>query len=391
MPVRFLHTADWQLGRPFARVEDPAKRARLQQERFDAIARLGRAAADHQADFILVAGDAFDSPHASQATVAAACSAIGALGLPVYLIPGNHDHGGPDSLWSQPFFRREAATLSPNLNVLLQPEPIELAGAVLLPCPLLRRHEVGDTTQWLRSPEFVQTLPSVKARIILAHGSTQLFGSAGADEEREEHAANLIDLTRLPADAYDYIALGDWHGAKQVGALAWYAGTPELDRFPRGEDYAGGHVLAVTAERGSPPSVKPIRTARLGWHQSDFAFTDDRSITQLATHLDMLIGPRVGADSLRLTLSGALSLDASGQLRELLESYRARLLQLRLEDRTVTAPSIEEIAALTQRAEDPLISRVAAKLVARAAAGDPEDAAIARIALRELHAQLSRI
>jgi DNA repair exonuclease SbcCD nuclease subunit len=391
MPARFLHTADWQLGRPFARVEDPAKRARLQQERFDALARIGAAAQENRAEFILVAGDAFDSPHASKATVAAGCSAIGALRLPVYLIPGNHDHGGPDSLWEQAFFQREAAALSPNLHVLLKAEPIELENAVLLPCPLLRRHDATDTTQWLRSPEVVTALPANKARIVLAHGSTQRFGTPSADDEAEDQGANMLDLARLPPDTYDYIALGDWHGAKEIAANAWYAGTPELDRFPRGEDYAGGHVLLVEANRGSLPSVNKIPTARLGWHQTEFTLAGDESVDRLVAHLDRLIGTRTGSDLLELDLAGTLSLETTARVQALLESYQARLLRFKLRDRTVTAPSDAEIQALSQRAGDPLLSRVAAKLVARAASTNPDEAAVARLALRELHAQLSRI
>jgi DNA repair exonuclease SbcCD nuclease subunit len=390
MPARFLHTADWQLGRSFARVEDPAKRVRLQQERFDVLARIGAAAKENGAEFILVAGDAFDSPHASKTIVAAACSAIGSLGLPVYLIPGNHDHGGPDSLWEQPFFRREAAKLSPNLHVLLKAEPVELDNAIILPCPLLRRHDATDTTQWLRSPELIAALPH-KARIVLAHGSTQRFGSFNADDEGDDHAANLLDLSRLPANTYDYIALGDWHGAKEIAPNAWYAGTPELDRFPRGEDYAGGNALLVEATRGSLPSVRKIATARLGWHQTEFTLPDDASVERLATHLDRLIETRAGSDLLELDLSGTLSLEATARLQTLLESYQARLLRFKLRDRTVTAPSEAEINALTQRASDPLLSRVAAKLLARTTGSNPDEAAVARLALRELHAQLSRI
>jgi len=37
MPATFLHTADWQLGKPYARVNDVAKRSRLQTERFECL------------------------------------------------------------------------------------------------------------------------------------------------------------------------------------------------------------------------------------------------------------------------------------------------------------------------------------------------------------------
>src|ERR1700722_10587335 len=98
MNRRFIHTADWQPGKPFAGIEDPQKRALVQQERIEVIWRIGEVARKHQAQFVLIAGDLFDSSTASKATVSAACSAIGQLEIPVLAIPGNHDHGGPGGL-----------------------------------------------------------------------------------------------------------------------------------------------------------------------------------------------------------------------------------------------------------------------------------------------------
>src|SRR6266436_52905 len=104
MATKFLHTADWQFGKPFAGVEDVSKRTLLQQERINVLERIGEAARAHHVEFIIVAGDLFDSPSATKATVSAACSAVGKMQLPVFAIPGNHDHAGPGSLWQQPFF-----------------------------------------------------------------------------------------------------------------------------------------------------------------------------------------------------------------------------------------------------------------------------------------------
>src|SRR6187399_3115803 len=125
MITRFIHTADWQLGKPFAGVEDLTKRAMLQQERIAVLHRIAAAAQAHDAAFVVVAGDVFDSPGATKTTVSAACATIGAMARPVFVIPGNHDCGGPGSVWEQPFFLREQAQLAPNLRVLLAPEPVE--------------------------------------------------------------------------------------------------------------------------------------------------------------------------------------------------------------------------------------------------------------------------
>lgn len=385
MTARFLHTADWQLGKPFAGIEDPQARALVQQERLAVIGRLREAAQAHGAGFIVIAGDLFDSPGITKATVSAACSAIGSLGIPVFAIPGNHDHAGPGSVWEQEFFRRECASLAPNLRLLLEAAPVEIDSAVLLPCPLLRRAEAADTTAWLRHPESLAALASApdKPRIVLAHGSVQGFGEPDA-EEYESGGTNRLDLERLPVAAYDYLALGDWHGMKQVGPRAWYSGTPELDRFPKGTEQEPGFVLAVTVTRGSAPEVTAVRTARLGWHRQAHTFTEPGSLERLEDTLQHQLGSRTQSDLLQLDLDGALGLEEAAGLEELLERWRARLLRLKIANRTVLAPSEEELAALTRDTANPVTARVAAALLGLST-GAGEEATVARLALRELH------
>ena len=385
MSTRFIHTADWQLGKPFAGITDASNRHRLQQARLDVIDRIGKAAREHQAAFIVVAGDVFDSPTPTKALVSAACSAIGRLGLPVLLIPGNHDHGGPGGVWAQSFFQAEAASLAPNLQVLLQPAPVVMAQAVVFPCPLLRRHENTDLTAWLRGDAPVAAENAGLPRIVLAHGTMQGFGSAGDDEDGGGEVINYLDLSRLASDHYDYIALGDWHGMKQVGERAWYAGTPEPDRFPKGENNDPGHILVVEVARGGAPIVTPLRTARIGWHDLDYSLADDDALPHLQLRLDELLARRTHEDLLRLRLSGALGLAAMAQLENLRVTLEARLLRLKFESTLVIAPTEAEIHALTQRSTDPLITRVAQQLMEKTRSPDAGESAVARTALRSLH------
>ncbi|MDB6134273.1 MAG: metallophosphoesterase [Verrucomicrobiales bacterium] len=386
MTVRFLHTADWQLGKPFAGIQDPEKRALVRQERLAVLDRIGQAARESGAAFIVVAGDLFDSPSVTQSTVAAACSAIGRMGLPVYAIPGNHDHGGPGSVWEQDFFRRECAVLAPNFHLLLKPEPVELPQAVLLPCPLRRRAESSDPTAWLRGDGVLDALPPDKPRIVVAHGSVQGFGSGGSGEDDDSggSAGNLLELNRLDQSALDYIALGDWHGVKEISPKASYCGTPEPDRFAKGETNEPGYVLTVEAARGLLPVVTRVSTARLAWRRAVGFFSEDAALDRLRVEISDWLGQRAHQDLLRLELSGSLGIAAAAELAGLLDSWSARLLRLKLLDRTRVAPAPGETEELTRRAGDPLISRVAARLTAMAA-GDDEASATARVALRELH------
>jgi DNA repair exonuclease SbcCD nuclease subunit len=388
--LRFLHTADWQLGKPYARVSDPDKRARLRQERLDAIGRIGAVAREQAASFLAVAGDLFDSHQPTHADVSAACSAIGRLDLPVLVIPGNHDHGGAGSLWREAYFQEECRQLAPNLHVLLDREPFELSriglgSGLLLPCPLLRKAEPVDPTAWLRQLDYSPW--SDQPRIVLAHGSIQGFGaeeSGDTDDENPPVATNRIDLLALPQGEIDYIALGDWHGLKQVGPLAWYAGCHEMDRFPRACDYRSGQVLVVTARRGSPPDVFPVNTGGIQWHQLQHRFQSDADLERLEQLLRDRIGPRSNQDLLLLELDGSLSLAAAARLQDLLQRLEARLLRLKQRDRTSVAPDATELRQLTERSGDPLVARVAQRLQQLVEQGGTEGE-LARLGLRELH------
>jgi DNA repair exonuclease SbcCD nuclease subunit len=293
-------------------------------------------------------------------------------------------------------------SLAPNLTVLLEAAPVEHEAAIILPCPLLRRTAGGDPVAWLGSSTVYADLPADKPRIVLAHGSVQRF-TGWEDEGENDTTADFITVDRILDGQIDYIALGDWHGTKQVGPKAWYSGAPESDRFPKGEDHDAGNILVVDAQRGSAPTVSKESTGKLAWIEYSFDFADDPALDEFEERLTSLLGQRACETLLHLTLSGSLGLKASDHLGSLLDTLEARLLRLKLADRTVLAPTEEEIEALTQGGADPLIARVARRLVGQAtgdrheatgtgatavaySAGAAETAAVARLALRELHA-----
>lgn len=384
--VTFVHTADWQIGKAFARVEDPAKRVLLQDERIKAIGRIGTIVDEHHAEFVIVAGDLFESSTVPRSTVSKALSEIGKLAVPVYVIPGNHDHGGVGGLWEQAYFQQEHASLAPNLSVITTFEPIELDSAVLLPCPLLRRHEVDDPSGWLRHLNERWDEFGDKVRVIIAHGSVHGFVTEEAVDEDDVmgSAPNRLNLAEIPAAELDYVALGDWHGTKRVTQHIWYAGALEQDRFARGADYSAGNALVVAVERGSAPNVLSVKTGGIRWHSLDFQFTDDASLETLAEQVNHLVENRVDGDIIEMSLSGSLSFAARDKLDEQLDTWRNRLIRLKLKDRTSYAPTDEEIQALTASTGDPLIAQVAATLVEEAA-GESDEAEIAQLALRELY------
>ena len=66
-----------------------------------------------KADIVLLAGDTFDNHMVTGATIERAGRLLADAGLPVVILPGNHDPATPDSIC---FRSRDAFTASPKLR-----------------------------------------------------------------------------------------------------------------------------------------------------------------------------------------------------------------------------------------------------------------------------------
>lgn len=367
--MRFIHTADWQLGKPFGRFE-AATRTALTEARFDAIDAIGRAAAEHGAGHVLVAGDVFDTEGPDERTVVQAVTRMERHGCRWWLLPGNHDFARNGGLWDR--VRRRAG---PRITVLAEAAPHEIEDGVwLLPAPLLHRHTREDPTE---SFERMET-PGARLRIGLAHGSIRDFGSQG-------EAPNLIPPDRARLSKLDYLALGDWHGTLSVDARTWYSGTPETDGFHAGRDLPG-QCLIVDLEPDGLPVVTPLRTGRYQWLLRDWPIADAVGFADLCD--DLLAACEPAATLVRLSLSGIVPLtDRVAILNRTEDDMAHRLRHLDVRDADVVAkPTEEDLAALSTEG---MIGRAGALLRAKIDADGP-DAPRARRALERLFVELLR-
>ena len=385
----FIHTADWQIGKPFLQIKDEQKRFKLRQERLNAISRIREAVRTEQSQFVLIAGDLFDSPTPSTTSVTEVLEEIGKMNVPVIVIPGNHDHGALGTVWHSDDFTKYQRQMAPNLLTLLDSRPVEIEDAVILPCPLLRNQDNNDPTLWLRNFNW-GTLSSSKPRIVLAHGGIHDFSGRdySLDEEAKSGSNNLINLKHLLLDEIDYFALGDWHNLKQVSDKAWYSGTPEPDRFDQGEDNQRGQVLKIDVSRGQTPKVARIPTGRIYWHNISFRFNSDSDLSRFERQINDLTDSRVSRDLLRVEISGGLSLSGYHRYQQLKKDLENKLLRLRIKGDCHRVPEAEELEKLTRNSDNPLIAQVAIKLkdkLKKEEEEGSEEASITRVALCELY------
>ena len=381
---KFIHTADWQIGKPYNRIEDFEKRSRLKSVRIESVQKIMDLVKEENCDFILVAGDLFDSPSPTLSDVRAVLSIIGEYEIPVYAIPGNHDFGGEGSFWTQDKFADSRSELAPNFHILLEPVPLVVNDSVILPCPLKKRHETKDLLAWLNEVNWNEY--TGLTRIMVAHGSVSNFQS-NQDYLPEEQVvySNLLNLDRLPSEELDYIALGDWHGFKKINDKAFYSGTPEIDRFPLGDTNTPGYTLVVETERNKNPKVQEIFTSSVNWYTVTQKVEGAEDLKSLEQNINDLKSG-VNKDLVLLNVSGFLSLEDFKVYNSLKEKLSADLIRLKLYENIALKPSEEEMRSLAENHEHPLISSVAQKIINDLEDEDSDDdLAVLSAALRELY------
>ncbi|HEY2022467.1 DNA repair exonuclease [Paraburkholderia sp.] len=362
--IRFLHTADWQIGTQFGQFE-PDEAAHLAQARFDTVRRIAEAAAARNVDAVLVAGDVFDLQTVSDTVIRRLFAALQPFSGPWIMLPGNHDAALVESVWTR---AQRLDCITPNVRVVLEPGVVLLDACrcALLCAPLTQRITYDDTTAFFDSTE----TPSGYHRVGLAHGSV------GGILQQSIDSSNPIAPTRAASAHLDYLALGDWHGHLRVDERTWYAGTHEQDRFRANEP---GFVLDVTlSEPGATPQVDPLRVGQYRWHRWDETISVPTDVDALNARLAGL----GGNDVLRIEVGGTAALADAEALHVAVEQARARVRAVRADLSGLhVLPSADDLAELG--AQSGYLAKVVARLrgMQQDAQADPQQAKRAAEAL----------
>ncbi|HZZ13073.1 MAG TPA: DNA repair exonuclease [Paraburkholderia sp.] len=341
--IRFLHTADWQIGTQFGQFEaDEA--AHLAQARVETVRRLAQEAASRQVDAVFVAGDVFDLQTVSDTVIRRLFGALQGFSGPWIMLPGNHDAALVESVWTR---AQRLNCVAPNVRLVLTPGVVLLdtCRAAVLCAPLTQRITYDDTTACFDTLE----TPAGYHRIGLAHGSVSGILQEGID------SSNPIAPTRAQSARLDYLALGDWHGHLRVDERTWYAGTHEQDRF-RGN--APGYVLDVTlAEPGALPAVEAVRVGQYQWHRWEETIAVPTDVDALRTRLATL-GEN---DVVRLAVIGTAALADAEAIHVAVEETRARVRALRSDlSGLQVLPTADDLAELG--AQSGYLAKVVARL-----------------------------
>ncbi len=236
--VKFLHTADWQLGMTRHYLSADAQ-PRFSAARLDVIEQIGKLSMEENCEFVVVCGDVFESNHVQRQVLGRAFEKMSATpDVTFFLLPGNHDPLDASSIYRSSTFTE----LQPdNVKVLEGFDPVQAApGVELVPAPWPNKYPNID----LVNSACEKLEPTDAVRIVVGHGAVDSMSPTPDDPK-------LIALDRIEervkSGLIQYVALGDRHSTTDVGITGrvWYSGAPEPTDYT---EIDPGNVLIVDVD-----------------------------------------------------------------------------------------------------------------------------------------------
>lgn len=264
--MKILHTADWHLDSPLQGAE--ALRAAL-----SAIpGQIFEICRQEKCDLVLIAGDIFDGLYTPY-TYQNLFDVLKAMGVPVFITPGNHDFNGTDSPWQKELWPENVHIFkSADITSVALPE-LDLrvfgAGFEAMDCPAL--------------------LPGFRAE----RQETYAIGIFHSDATQPNSTYNPITRQQVEHSDLDYLALGHIHKADSFRAgktLCAWPGCP----MGRGYDEPGEKgVYIVELNETAKLRFVPLNTPRFYDLQAE------------VTALSGVLPPVASSDYYRVTLIGS--------------------------------------------------------------------------------------
>lgn len=328
--VRFVHTADWQIGMKASGLGVSSEAVR--DARLESLKKLVELANNHEAELMLVTGDAFEDNAIDRLLVRKVGNILAKFQGKVFITPGNHAPLGPGSIWGHSVWAE-----SKNVTIIQENKPVELDNCTLYPSPLKEKYSTRNPVSWIQAKD----CPVIA--IGMAHGNVE-----GLPDTEPEYP---IPKNAAEATGLDYLGIGHWHSytpyKDSEGAIRMaYSGTHETTKF--GERESGNALLVEITKRGATPKIELLHTGKLIWHTLEKKLESPGMLKDVGNELDQLDTPE--STLVRLRLTGLLFASDREDLESIDEILKTHFLFGELQfDALTPAPEddfwIEELPA----------------------------------------------
>lgn len=306
--IKILHAADLHLDSPFEGL--PAGKASVRRgEQRELLGRMAELAAREKVQLVLLSGDLLDSDNTYFETGDELIRSLGAMGVPVFISPGNHDFYSEKS----PYAKLE---LPENVHVFTT----EQIQCVELPDLGVRVYGAAFTDK--RCPALLEGFTAEKAEGIW--NLLCIHGEVGA----RDSIYNPIREAELAGSNMDYVALGHIHkasGLMRAGSV-WYSwpGCPE----GRGFDETGEKTVNLVELSEGQCSLRTASIASRRYEILDVNVTGSDPL--LAVHTQLT--DETVRDIYRILLTGEV--DSAPDLNRLRRNLEEFFFELQLRDNT---------------------------------------------------------
>jgi len=265
--MRFLHTADWHLGKRLHGFD-------LQAEQQAAYQQILTLALDEKVDAVVIAGDLYDRAIPNEAAVKQLNGMLMDLNLkhqlPLLAISGNHDSAArlrTGSAW----FKATDFYLNTKLSQAFTPVVIGDTQFFLLPYfePFEARQYFDDESLHTVQQAMVKIVAAMQAKfdatkkhVLVAH-----FFAAGSAHVDSETQVMVGGLNAIPVDLlapFDYVALGHLHGKDALHAdRVRYSGSPVKFSISEANQTKGVWIVDTDPFKLTFKPLKPLRDVRI--------------------------------------------------------------------------------------------------------------------------------
>jgi DNA repair exonuclease SbcCD nuclease subunit len=263
--MRFIHFADTHLGyADYSKVDASTGVNRREQDFYDAWQRVINAIVAEKPDFVVHAGDLFQSPRPNNRAIAIALEGISRLAeaaIPFVVVAGNH---------SMPRIRAlgnifEALIVLPNVHACYQgryEKFILRHPAVAKSCAIHCLPHCSLTTELEKAYAELHIDANADWNILVTHGGWRAANSDGLDTRMGEFNEQFLeDPEARRGIKFDYIALGHYHRHLAMNDHTFYSGSTERTSFNE-TGYTSGYIRGDLESRTWEYVAIPSRPMR---------------------------------------------------------------------------------------------------------------------------------
>ena len=250
--VKFLHTADWHIGRKLQGKD-------LLEDQQYVMNNLISKIDETNPDFLIIAGDLYDRSVPSKEATTLLQELLVKINIecniPIFAISGNHDSRERLAI-GEAWFSKHKFYLHTRLNQAFDKITIEDTDIYLLPYfePFEAREYFEDSTLTTHNSatkrvidEIYKNIDMNRTNILVAH--TFVSGGLETDSEREISVGTVENVAVEIFEKFDYVALGHLHNPNAIKEeRIKYSGSPMAYSFSEATQTKGMRLVELTKE-----------------------------------------------------------------------------------------------------------------------------------------------